>query len=127
MLVTHDLAISSLDAGEPTGGHTWAEHIACDSETCTVARLARDPFRAAVRPVEREGMDTERLARVRFTLIDDIGTELSRELAQGNPFEPYDRVYVAKIITRVLDAARDRASLAAGRLTPAALAREDAP
>jgi hypothetical protein len=55
----------------------------------------------------------ERLLAVRMFLIDAMGTELSAEFAQDNPFEPFDRVYVLKVITRIFNDARKRAALAA--------------
>ena len=61
-----------------------------------------------------EELDVDRLARARYALLDDIGSALSQKLAQGYPFEPYDRVHVAKVVTRVLDEARERVRLAAG-------------
>jgi hypothetical protein len=68
----------------------------------------------AAQPAAGEGLDVERLATVRHLLVNDIGAALSAALAQGDPFEPYDRIYVAKTITRVLDEARDRINVAAG-------------
>jgi hypothetical protein len=76
-----------------------------------LATLDRD---RAAQPAAGEGLDVERLATVRHLLVNDIGAALSAALAQGDPFEPYDRIYVAKTITRVLDEARDRINVAAG-------------
>ena len=51
----------------------------------------------------------ERIRDVRLLMIDGIAADLSREFAQGDPFEPFDRTYIVKRITAVLDAARSRA------------------
>jgi hypothetical protein len=48
-------------------------------------------------------------------MIDGIGADDYLVFAQGSPFEPFDRVYVLKTITRVLDAARERTRRAALR------------
>jgi PIN domain nuclease of toxin-antitoxin system len=58
---------------------------------------------------------TDALYNARIGVIDDIGMALSRQLAQGSPIDPIDRIIVVNTITRVLDAARKRARLAAGR------------
>lgn len=55
-----------------------------------------------------------RIRDVRLLTIDGIGADLSGEFAQGDPFEPFDRIAVVKRITRVLDAARERARKASG-------------
>jgi hypothetical protein len=52
------------------------------------------------------------ITAVRRALVDDIGQELSQALAQGDPFQIFDRIYVAKTITRVLDGVRDRIDVA---------------
>jgi hypothetical protein len=82
----------------------------------TGAPALRPPGAGSPEPVDV----TEGIARVllaRLAMIDGLGVELSRELTQGNPFEPFDRTYVVKTITRVLDAARDRTNLGAARLS----------
>lgn len=76
--------------------------------------------REVLRLIEQAAPDG--LAEARLRMIDGIGTDLSRELAQGDPFEPFDRIYVLKRITAALDAARAR-TLAA---TPVPFADSDA-
>jgi hypothetical protein len=84
-----------------------------DGLNCNHNRRERHGFSLRSEPTLDEGLD-ERIERVRISMIDAIGIVLSREFAQDNPFEPFDRMYVVKTITRVLDDARDRAALAAG-------------
>lgn len=55
----------------------------------------------------------ERVKDVRLLMIDGIASDLFREFAQGDPFEPFDRAYVVKRMTRILDDARDRTRRAA--------------
>jgi hypothetical protein len=73
-----------------------------------------EAVREAILDIERQAATlaladvAEKVGNVRRWMIDAIGVELSREFAQGNPFEPFDRTYVVKTITRVLDEARAR-------------------
>ncbi len=124
----HDFTTTPCPLPEGAAPRTWPsrDDIEAMSDAEVNAFLASRGLDVRVAEGAAPSLDVERIANIRLLLIDAIATDLGREFADGSPFEPFDRIYVVKTITRILDDTRDRVQRISPTM-PAAYLRESLP